>query len=169
MNNDYMANVRSRNEIERHNSMVNIESPRKNLVESLVMESPDAKSAKPQTEKRFRSVPKNRFDHITVRDMAVNGIRQLEQEANEDHGVKGLPPPTAALHKNSTLSYKIIKNKKYGGVLDVTLKQKGLIPAPSHYKLDHINPLVDPKRKNPLTSKSPRITEAGEIERTAKK
>lgn len=60
-----------------HNSMVMIESPRKTLDDDLVIDSPD-KSIKPQTEKRFRSVPKGRqknFSHITVREMAVNGNR----------------------------------------------------------------------------------------------
>ena len=54
-------------------------------------------------------------------------------------------------------------------MLDVALKQKSLVPAPSHYKLDHIAPIVDPKRHNPITARSPRITEAMEIEKTAKK
>lgn len=54
-------------------------------------------------------------------------------------------------------------------MLDTALKQKSLVPAPSHYKLEHLSAIVDPKRHNPITARSPRITEAGEIERTAKK
>lgn len=77
--------------------------------------------------------------------------------------------PKAALRGNDPLVYSIIKNKKYGGMLDSALKQKSLVPAPSHYKLDHIAPIVDPKRHNPITARSPRVTEAGEIERMAKK
>lgn len=75
-NNDYGS--KSRNEMVGHNSMVMIESPRK-LDDALVVDSPDKISVKPQTEKRFRSVPKGRqnFSHITVREMAVNGIRAL--------------------------------------------------------------------------------------------
>ena len=47
-----------------HNSMVMIESPRKNIDDdNLVIGSPDVKSVKPQTEKRFRSVPKGRQNH----------------------------------------------------------------------------------------------------------
>ena len=74
-NNDY--GTKSRNEMVGHNSMVMIESPRK--FDDAFLDSPDKISAKPQTEKRFRSVPKGRqnFSHITVREMAVNGVRAL--------------------------------------------------------------------------------------------
>ena len=57
-------NIKSRNEMVGHNSMVMIESPRKNIDDdNLVIGSPDVKSVKPQTEKRFRSVPKGRQNH----------------------------------------------------------------------------------------------------------
>lgn len=85
----------------------------------------------------------------------MNGLRD-----NDDVGISGykLPKVAAALRPRAHL----ISKAKYGGMLDTVLHTKKMIPSPSQYKTEVSMLLI---RHNAITSKSPRLTEAANIEK----
>ena len=99
------------------------------------------------------------FEHLSLRDMAMSGVRN----GGEENGIAGYALPDFDV-KIPARSFKIRDVKKnYGGMLDTILKAKSLVPSPSQYK---IRTTFEPPKHtktfgNPVTSRSPRITEAG--------
>ena len=90
----------------------------------------------------------------------MNGIMM-----SDDVGIKGykLPKVAVALKPRASM---ISKAKPYGGMLDTVIHVKRHIPSSVQYNTE-VSMLLN--RHNSITSKSPRITEAGAIEIREKK
>ena len=71
----------------------------------------------------------------------------------DDSGVKGYYAPKNN-DKLNPHSYKIINNKKYGGMLDFEYKSHGDNPSPSHY--DIVVDMALERKTNAITSRKPR-------------
>ena len=123
--------------------------------------SPGAKTS--HDKKRYQSVPRNY--KLSVEETVQLGNKKT---ANGNFGIKDYEVKLWHHDVNVPISYGIHKEKYRKAprhYLDDHLRAKKIVPSPTAYKIEG-NLIL---KNNTMTSKSPRITHAVEIEKQAKK
>lgn len=92
--------------------------------------------------------------------MATNGISNLR---NKDDTLPGYSIPKWNHDRDKALMYGMSKYNG-GGMLDTIIKSKRLVPSPSAYNLEGT---LETKHRNPITSKSPRVSTFAQVAKEA--